>query len=369
MRIPCSNLSLCVAALWSASTAGLAACSEGESATAPKTDAEYESAIVTGMHDSLLTDIDDLCKASQALADAAPEPSGRGWDADEDADALEAMKVAWIDARTAYEHIEGALAPLFPDIDFSIDARYDDFLTKLGGKGDDNPFDGKGVTGLHAAERILWADAIPARVVEFETALPGYRAASFPPSEQAAADFKHGLSAKIVDDAMLLRAQWKPQKIDLAGAFVGLISLMNEQQEKVNKAASNEEESRYSQRTMADIRDNLAGTIPIYALFAPWLATKTDAGDASKDGERTDRSIRQGFDGLSKLYATVKSDAIPEPPATWSAEDPSEADLQTDFGKLYHSVKAAVDPTEPGSIVDEMNKAAEILGFPELQEE
>lgn len=352
-----------------ATAIAIAACSSDGDAAATKPDAEYESDIVTGMHDALLKEIDALNDAAQALEAAAPATQGRGWDADKDAKAITAMKAAWVDARTAYEHIEGALAPLFPDIDFSIDARYDDFLTKLAGKGDDNPFDGKGVTGLHAAERILWADTIPDRVVEFEAALPGYAVAAFPDTEEAAADFKHGLCAKIVADAATFRSQWKPQKIDLAGAFDGLISLMNEQQEKVNKAASNEEESRYSQRTMADIRDNLAGTLPIYELFAPWLVTKAAAGHDAKTGDRTDQNIHAGFEKLEKVYATVKGDAIPEPPATWSAEDPSAEDLKSDFGKLYQSVKNAVDPTLAGSIVDEMNTAADIMGFPELQEE
>ena len=361
---PCAVL-----AVLAVSVIASSACSSDDTPVPSKSDQAYEQDIVNGMHESLLTDIDALHAAAQALEDAAPEPSGRGWDAAEDKQAIAAMKAAWIDARTAYEHVEGALAPLFPDIDASIDARYDDFLTKLRGKGDDNPFDDKGVTGLHAAERILWADAIPARIAEFESALPGYKAARLPANEQEAAAFKHALCAKIVADAALLRAQWKPTRIDLPGSFQGLISLMNEQLEKVNKAASNEEESRYSQRTMADIRDNLAGTVPIYELFAPWLITKTNAKDAAKDGAKTHRKIRQGFDTLAKVYATVNGDAIPEPPETWSAEEPSEQDLRTKFGTLYRSVQEAVDPTEAGSIVDEMNNAADILGFPKPQDQ
>jgi iron uptake system component EfeO len=334
-----------------------------------KTDDQYKQDIVAGMHDSLLTEIEALHAAAVDLQAAAPTPQGRGWDDMLDRDAIDATKAAWIRARTAYEHIEGALAPLFPDIDSSIDARYDDFLTELVGKGDDNPFDGEGVTGLHAAERILWADSVPQRVVDFEQALPGYKPAAFPASAQEAADFKQKLCAKIVEDAATLRDQWTPQRIDLAGAFQGLISLMNEQQEKVNKASSNEEESRYSQRTMADIRDNLEGTIPIYELFDPWLGTKSNPKEPAQDGKQTGEKIRSGFGELSSVYDAVKGDAIPEPPATWSAENPSAADLQTPFGKLYSSVKGAVDPTLGGSIVHEMNTAATILGFPQFREE
>ena len=106
-----------------------AACSSSSSG---KSDADYQADVVRGMHDSLLTDLDDLVQASTDLESAAPTPSGRGWDAAQDAAAISAMKAAWIRARTAYEHIEGAIAPIFPDIDASIDARYDDFMASLG---------------------------------------------------------------------------------------------------------------------------------------------------------------------------------------------------------------------------------------------
>lgn len=51
-----------------------------------------------------------------------------------DAAAIDGMKESWAKARTAYEHIEGAIAPLFPDIDAAIDERYDGFLETPFGK-------------------------------------------------------------------------------------------------------------------------------------------------------------------------------------------------------------------------------------------
>src|SRR5690242_10501830 len=105
--------------------------------------------------------------ASRELQAAAPLPSGRGWDAQADAQAIAAMKAAWHRGRTAYERIEGAVAPLFPESDLATDARYDDYLNQLGSDGDAKPFDGEGVVGMHAIERILWADAVPSEVVAF----------------------------------------------------------------------------------------------------------------------------------------------------------------------------------------------------------
>ncbi|NOU30311.1 MAG: EfeM/EfeO family lipoprotein [Polyangiaceae bacterium] len=364
-------MSFVVRRLWPALPVLLAlgcASSSGAPAAAPTlTDAEAKQSIVTGMHDSILVDIDALVAASEEIARLAPTPSGRGWDAAADAAAITQMRAAWTRARTAYEHIEGAVAPLFPDLDLVLDARYDDFLGELKSKGGDaDLFDDQGVTGLHAVERILWSDSIPARVVEFEKAQPGYLPAAYPKTEQEAVAFKTKLCARVVADAKSLRAQWVPQRIDLGGAFQGLVSLMNEQREKVNKASTNTEESRYSQRTMADIRGNLEGTQKIYALFQPWLASKQSA-DATKDGKATDAAIADGFRKLGALYAGTTGDAIPQPPTSWSAESPSPADLESPFGKLYTGVKAAADPDAKGSIVGEMNRAADILGFPEFK--
>jgi hypothetical protein len=112
---------------------------------------------------------------------------------------------------------------------------------------------------------------------------------------------------------------------------------------------------------MGDIRNNLTGTKNVYALFQPWLATKSG-------GPALDDSVEGGFTTLATDYGTVTGDAIPEPPSTWSAESPSMADLDTPFGKLYTAVNQAVDPTISGSVVDSMNKVAVKLGFPQFTE-
>jgi iron uptake system component EfeO len=348
------------------STLCLAACSH---AAAPpdeapaKTDAQYREEAVQGMHDALLAQLQTLTTAVTSLEADAPAPSDRGWDVTEDADAIGAMRRDWVRARTAYELVEGALAPLFPDIDFSIDARYDDFMSQLASEGGDHDlFDDQGVTGLHAVERILYADVTPERVIAFERSLPGYVPAAFPATAGQASEFKTKLCAKLIADAKELVAQWTPANIDEAIAFQGLISLMNEQREKVQKASSDEEESRYSQRTMADLRDNLEGTTRAFAFFAPWIASKSSS--ATGPGASIVRDIEQGFDSLGRVYASISSDAIPPPPASWSAENPSMSDLKSPFGQLYTEVEDAVDQTNEGSIVAQMNDAADLLGFP-----
>ncbi len=320
-----------------------------------------EAGVVTAMRASISTDITALQNATTAMVAAAPAATDRGWDLTQDQDALNATIAAWKDARTAYEHIEGATAPIFFDIDTSIDARYDDFLAALP-NGDNDLFDDMGVTGLHAAERIMYSNVIPQRVITFEQTLMGYVPAAFPSNGTEATEFRTKLLPRMVTDANTLQAGWTPANINLNDAFGGLISLMNEQQEKVNKAATGEEESRYSQRTMTDIRDNLEGTKKIYALFSTWLKTKTST-DPTMDGPTIDGKVMAGFATLDALYSQTQGEAIPTPPDSWSAENPSAADLATDFGKLYSGIQAAVAHDDPNSVVYNMNQAATIFGF------
>jgi iron uptake system component EfeO len=350
------------------SLAMVAGCSsdKGSPDKGPKTDADYQAEVTTGMHDTVALEITAWKQAAKELQSAAPATAGRGWDATADAQAIAAMRDAWRRTRIAYEHFEGVVAPLFPEIDGAVDARYDDFLADLGGKGDPDPFDDQGVTGMHAIERILWANAVPTKVVDFEKTLPGYQAAAFPGTEAEAASFKNKLVARLVADIEKLETQWQPSNIDLGGAFQGLIALMNEQREKVDKASLGEEESRYARVTLFDLRNNLEGTVRVYALFKPWVLTKHDV-DPAKEGAARNQAIEAGLAKLTALYATYPGDDLPAPPATWSADRPAPGDLDSPFGKLFTTVRAAVDPTTDGSIVDEMNDVAGLLGFPEFK--
>ena len=329
------------------------ACSDDDSG--PMTDDDYAAEVTTGMHDALLADLTKLKDAATTLQKAAPE---HAWSED-DAGAIDDMKVAWFESRAAYERIEGAIAPLFPDIDAAIDGRYDQFLED---GPDDDLFDGQGATGMHAIERILFVDNTPASVVALESTFPGYQQARHPETDAEAEDFKNKLAAQLVSDTTRLAGLWQPKRDDLGEAFGGLRDLMNEQREKVNLAASDEQESRYAQTTMSDIRQNLAGTRKIYAVFKPWILSKPGGSDI-------DATIEGSFEQLADVYATVKGDAIPAPPESWSAEEPSDADKKTPFGKLFVAIEESVDPNVEGSAVDGMNHAAVLLGFPEFVEE
>jgi iron uptake system component EfeO len=314
-------------------------------------DAEFRTEVTATMHASIDGELANLATAARALQAAAPE---HVWDAG----AIAAMRSAWRDTRIAYEHVEGAIAPIFPETDFAIDARYDDFLSE---GADDNLFDGQGVTGMHAIERVLFADQIRPEVVAFESALPGYHEAAFPATDAEAMAFKTGLAQRLIDDVDGLKTQWQPAAIDIGAAYVGLVGLMNEQKEKVDLAATGEEESRYANVTLFDLRNNREGTAQVYDAFRAWIATKAGGTDS-------DTQIEQRLNALADLYAGT-SDALPDVPETWSSDMPSQADLATPFGMLWQQVHAEVDPAAEGSIVFEMNRVAILLGFPEFVEE
>ena len=210
------------------------------------------------------SNLDDLDGAVSALQSDAPVADADGWNAKSDAAAVAKMKADWKRARIAYEHIEGALAVLFPDLDASTDERYDGFIST---SPDDYLFDDKGVIGVHAIERILWSAEIPVTVKNFEQGLPGYKEAAFPSSHQEALDFKNKLCARLVADVKTMRSQFAPLALDPAAAFRGVIGSMNEQLEKASKAATGEEESRYAQYTLADMRANIEAGEQTYSAF------------------------------------------------------------------------------------------------------
>jgi iron uptake system component EfeO len=332
----------------------LGACSDP-----PKSDADYTADVVAGMHDSIGADLADLVQAARDLQAAAPT---HAWDPITDSAAITAMRVAWMRSRIAYEHVEGATAPIFGDLDVSLDARYDDFLASLGPTGDPDLFDGTGVTGMHAVERILYARDIRTEVIAFERPLHGYVPAAYPATGNQAVAFKTQLAQKLIDDTTALHDQWQRAAIDIGAAFQGLVGLMNEQKEKVNLAATGEEESRYANLTLFDLRNNLDGTSKAYALFRPWISARPGGGDP-------DAKIEAGFAELGQLYAALPGDALPPVPDGWSSDQTTPADLATAFGNLWQTVHRDVDPARSGSVVFAMNQVATMLGFPEFIEE
>lgn len=332
---------------------GCALCSCGKGADS---DDKERARVEREMKQFITSNLDVWQGASRELQAALPAPRGRGWDLEQDADALLAAKAAWSRARHAYELIEGAIAPTFPESDAATDSRYDDFLGSIGPAGDKNLFDAEGVVGMHALERVLWADSHPPEVVAFEQALPGYRQAAFPATEAEALAFKNELALGLVKEIEKLEGQFEPLTLDIAFAFRGLIDLAVEQVEKVDLAASGREESRYAQLTMRDLRANREGCQLAYDIFRPWLL--------ARDGKAEDDAVQAAFDRLTTAYAAVDGDSIPKPPIGWSSLQPTEEHLKTPFGRLFQVVKEEADEGVSGSLHASLLTVADRLELP-----
>jgi len=320
-----------------------------------KTDADYRSDVDVAVHASIGQRIADLLQATRDLQAASPS---RAWRANSsDAPAITAMRNAWKRTRLAYEQVEGALKAVFPSLDAAMDARYEEALAHLAGAGDKNLFDGRGVTGMHAIERILFAPVTRREVIAYERTLDGYQPASYPATDDEAIAFKTGLVQRLIDDSDSLRKQWQMSAVDLTAAYRGQVGMMIEQQDKVNMAVTGEEESRYANITLADLRNNLDGTQQIYDLFGEWIHSKAA-------GAPSDSKIRTRFGELATVYATTASDALPAVPSGWSADQPTPENLATPFGVMWLTVHESVDPDNEGSVVFELNQIAALLGLP-----
>lgn len=315
-------------------------------------DAEREAQAILEVKKHIQTNLDALNTAVVALCAAAPAPDADGWNATADGAAVEAMRSEWRRARIAYESVEGALAVVFPELDYSLDARYDAFIETTP---DIDLFDDTGVTGMHAVERVLWSDAIPEHVLLFESALPNYKAAAFPQDQKEATSFKNGLCARMVADVDSMRSQWKDLALTTDAAYYGAIGSMGEQAEKVFKAATGEEESRYARFTLGDMRANVAAGKATYAAFKPWVLSKDGGADL-------DRTITEGFASLEASYATIEGDALPEVPAGWTSANPPKEMLETPFGKLFVVVEEHADTENKASLVSAMTSAGALFG-------
>jgi iron uptake system component EfeO len=320
-------------------------------------DAEYRAEVTLSIHASVDEDLDDLAIAARNLQAAAPT---RAWTPDREAAILE-MRDAWRRARTSYEQIEGVVVALFPDTDVTLDGRYEELVVSFEAAGDSYSFDARGFTGMHAIERVLFAPLVRSEVLALESKLPGYRPPSYPETDDDAISFKTVLVEQLIDDIEALRRRWEPAAIDIGAVYGGLMGTLTEQKDKVSLAATGEEESRYANVTLSDLRSNVGGTQAVYGMFRAWILSK-DAG------ERPDARVLGKLDELAAVYAASPGDALPEAPDDWSAGEPTPDNLATPFGVLWKTVSDTVDPGSDGSAVFEMNRIAGVLGLPAFSE-
>lgn len=319
-------------------------------------DAEREKEAIVTVKTFIQKNLDDLAAAAAAIEAKAPAPDADGWNAMADQAAVEAMKAEWKKARLAYESVEGAIAVVFPGLDVSTDARYDDFVET---SPDVDLFDDNGVTGVHAIERILWADQIPEKVAAFESQLKNYKKPAFPANAAEATEFKEKLCHRLTLETQEMATKFKGLALDAPSAYRGVIGSAHEQVEKIDKAATGEEESRYAQFTLADMRANIAAARKTYEAFQPWLLTK-------QGGPEIDKKILAAFAQLKVSYDKLPGDSLPDVPEGWTSDHPTDALLASPFGELFKVIQFHSDEAQAGSLVFEMNASASLLGVAPL---
>jgi iron uptake system component EfeO len=208
----------------------------------------------------------------------------------------------------------------------------------------------------------LYSDVIPEKVVKFESALDGYVAAAFPSNKDEADEFKNELCQRLVDDVTMMRDSFADATSQKAlgndTAFRGMIGSMKEQSEKTELAASGEDESRYAQRTLDDMRANLDGAKAVFEAFKPWIEASTEKS----------KEIQDGFSEISDAYAAVKGPSLPNVPDDFNPSKPSDADLATPYGKLWKLLADETNLDDDSSLVSTMNAAADEMKIPVLPE-
>lgn len=264
-----------------------------------------------------------------------------------DASRLEAMRASYIVLRDAYVQSEGLFAVLAPNLGPSIDRLYEQ---AIGDVRDEAPFDAQGFAGLHAIERILWAEMQRMSVEAAEEAILGYSRPEFPKSKDDADAFRQ----KMLTDAQTQLAQAIAAIIGATIDFttgMKVVRVTAERQlAKVTVEAPGKDVSRYSDRTLADLRSNFAGARAIYGSLLAHLRTLPG-------GRALDDAIAARFTAIDARYAALPGDALPEMPATWTA---TNADDGSEFGKLYVFVRNECDANNRAGLIALLNEAEQL---------
>ncbi len=288
-----------------------------------------------------------------ALCAAAPAPAEGGWVHPRDDAAIKAMIAAWHNARKAGAGLEGALALLPPGRAADIQGAYE---TALEAGPDPDPFDDRGFIGLHAMERVIWAERVPAPVLAYEASLDGYAAPAFPADAEQAEHFRDKLCARAAADTGAAEAEIEAMSLDPQAAYAIVDHLADGQLVKLEAAGAHRGSARYAGYALTDLRDGLATAAAVHAVFRPWLATKASGPQAFEE-------VTKAIARLEKQYTAVGTDALPPVPEGWSNSSFSEESLSTPFGRLFAVVHNETDSSLDGSLTHGWHACAGLLGI------
>ena len=122
--------------------------------------------------------------------------------------------------------------------------------------------------------------------------------------------------------------------------------------------ATGEDESRYSRRTLADMRANLSSGRAVLAAYAPMM-------EQSDEARALRVTIEERFDALEEAYGT-EGDALPDVPEGFDPDEPTEAHLATPYGRLFALLATASDPFAEGSLAHLLRQAGDAMHIPPL---
>lgn len=271
-----------------------------------------------------------LHQQAVALYAAAPTPGPNGWNATTASSQLQSMKDIWRQARDAYERNENTLEDIFPDIDHDINGRYEDAIAQSGVVTD--LFSGDQFSGMHAIERILWSNSVSTEALQFESTLPGYQPPSFPSNQQESSEFVTGLLARFESDTQNQIERWAAGSESTGVALDRLTDSAGVPSVFLYLDATQQQEDRYSQETLADMRANIIGAQACFDTFSIWLNAKGWPDlQASVDADyQTELTVADKFPGMQ----------VPPAPEGWNGADPTPLDLRTPYGQLYTAMNA-----------------------------
>lgn len=297
-----------------------------------------------------------LGNSAAALQSFAVDADDNGWNVDNNRASVFTMRQQWKNARLGYERVEGVVGVLFPELDVALDQRHEDAIAVAA---DDNVFDDVGFTGLHAVGRVLFVDELAPAVLTFEQSAGDaftpsrYSPPAFPANLTESGDFKTKQTQKLLDDSAALVATLDSADVTLDDVMAGIRASVQQQRVYVDVGADGEDESRYAENTMIDLRAQLQGAIALFDILDPVFVAKDEAAISEE--------IHAGLARLQVAFDAVSGDALPPVPATWDATAPSAADLVSAFGALFVVVDAEADGTTETSLASALTRAASLL--------
>lgn len=275
-----------------------------------------------------------LVALSDALENLAVHaPRDRAWNAQADPALVERMRTAWKAAHRAAVAVTEPLSELFPQAG-RMDSNWDREIDRV--QRDENPFDDIGVTGLHAIERILWADVVSEMVLTVERRHEGYAMARTPATAKEAADYATQLVGGLHRDAQALAEASSVPGYDLgfaekavklqARALLRMVIVGGE---------PGRSESRYSDTSTDALVDQLG------ALAGTWKILRA----ALRRQGVPVGSFQVADAGLERVHAAVAAigpGPIPARPEGFNPFHPTQEDRESAFGRLYFSVEAEI---------------------------